>query len=211
MSQLSNKDKFKALAKQAAISAAINVVPGPVSFMLEMGTKVYELWGSASPEEREDFIEGASSLSAVELDQLQAELAQETGVDDRAAVELVVQSIRGIRSTGEDEALRSINAQLHRASNGQATITPQRHQGQARRYNSAMSTLLGAAHRGVEISGRASWPQVEGFELSAVLGRGASGVVYLAKQTTADNRICALKVGQLESASRSLIIPLTRM
>ena len=122
--QLNNKDKFKALAKQAVISAAMNAVPGPVSFMIEMGQEVFKLWGASGPEEREAYQQGAQALSAAEVDQLQAELAQETGVDDRAVVDLMVQSVRQMRHTGEDEALRSINASLHQATNGQATITP---------------------------------------------------------------------------------------
>ena len=38
-SQMSNKDKFKALLKQVAVSAAMNAVPGTVQFIAEVGHK----------------------------------------------------------------------------------------------------------------------------------------------------------------------------
>ena len=43
-SQMSNKDKFKALLKQVAVSAAMTAVPGSVQFLAEVGQKAYELW-----------------------------------------------------------------------------------------------------------------------------------------------------------------------
>ncbi len=200
---ISNKDKFKALAKQAVISAAMNVVPGPVAFMIEIGQEAYKLWGSSDPEEREAYQRGARALSEAEVDQLQAELAEETGVDDRAVVDLMVESVRQMRHTGEDEALRSINASLHQATNGHATITPQSGRSGSLRLNpSAINTMMGAGRRRVEHSGRSAWPQVEGFEINGVLGSGAAGTVYLAKQLSEGGRVCALKVGQLESATR---------
>ena len=196
---LSNKDKCKVLAKQAVISAAMNALPGPLSFMIEMGHKVYELWWSEAPEERNCYIEGARELSEQEIDQLQLELAHETGVDHRAALDLVVESLRGMRANDESEALRSINASLHRTTKTEATITPRRH---SRPQNSALSTLIGAPQRFVERSSRSEWPQIEGYELCGILGRGSAGIVYLAKQTEGDQRVCALKVGLLESSTR---------
>ena len=97
LSQMSNKDKFKALLKQVAVSAAMNAVPGSVQFLTEVGHKAYELWLASPPEDRRAYQQGSSELSAAELDQASAELAQETGVADRAVVDVMVQSVRGIR------------------------------------------------------------------------------------------------------------------
>ena len=198
-SQMSNKDKFKALLKQVAVSAAMNAVPGSVQFIAEVGQRAYELWGASPSEERHAYRQGSAELSEAELDQATAELAQETGVNDRAVVDMMVQSVRGMRGLGEDEALRSINASLHRATNGQATINPQRRR---RLSPSAVGTMMGAPSRRVDVSGRGGWPQVTGFEISGVLGRGAAGTVYLAKQESEGGRVCALKVGELESPTR---------
>ena len=65
-SPMSNKDKFKALLKQVAVSAAMNAVPGTVQFIAEVGHKAYELWLASPPEERESFRVGARELSEAE-------------------------------------------------------------------------------------------------------------------------------------------------
>ena len=197
-SQMSNKDKFKALLKQVAVSAAMTAVPGSVQFLTEVGQKAYELWLASPPSERESYRAGAQELSEADRALVSAELERETGVSERAVVDVMTQSLQGMRGVGDDEALRSINATLGRATNGQATITPQR----LTRRSSAIGTIMGASTRSVDVSGRRDWPQVEGFEISGVLGKGAAGVVYLAKQTSAGGRVCALKVGDLVSASR---------
>ena len=61
-SQMSNKDKFKALLKQVAVSAAMNAVPGSVQFIAEVGQRAYELWGASPPEERHAYRQGSAEL-----------------------------------------------------------------------------------------------------------------------------------------------------
>ena len=78
--QMSNRDKFKALLKQVAVSAAMNAVPGTVQFIAEVGHKVYELWLASPPEERAAYQAGAGELSETERDLATAELERCSGM-----------------------------------------------------------------------------------------------------------------------------------
>ena len=112
-SQMSNKDKFKALLKQVAVSAAMTAVPGSVQFLAEVGQKAYELWLASPPSERESYRAGAQELSEADRALVSAELERETGVSERAVVDVMTQSLQGMRGVGDDEALRSILSLIH--------------------------------------------------------------------------------------------------
>ena len=66
----------------------------------------------------------------------------------------------------------------------------------------ALGTLLGVSRRAVDVRGLPAQPEVAGFEISGVLGGGAAGVVYLARQMSEGGRVCALKVGDLVNETR---------
>ena len=103
----------------------MNALPGTVQFIAEVGHKAYELWLASPSEDRRAYQSGSTELTTDELDQAAMEIAQETGVKDQALIDVMVQSIRGIKSLEDDEALQSINATLNTVTHGQATITPQ--------------------------------------------------------------------------------------
>lgn len=191
--EMSNRDKFKALLKHVAVSAAMTAVPGTVQFIFEIGQKAYELWVTSPPEEREVYRTSVNELSEAELVAVTEELNRETGVHERAVVDVMVQSLQGMQGLSDDDALRSINAVLYREASGQ-TLSPQGTS--SRHLHSSVSTLLGALNRSVETHDANGWPHIEGFEINGVLGRGVSGVVYLARDRLM-GRVCALKVGDL--------------
>ena len=198
VAQMSKKQKVIEFSKRLVVNAAMNAVPNSVQLLIATAQDFHELFLAAPPEEQQALLEAAGEMSEAELAMARAEVAREAGVDDEQAAGVVLQSLRGLRGTGEGEVLRSVNATLGAATRGEATITPRR----GGRLNAGVvGTMLGESSRGIEVSGRGSWPDVEGFELKGVLGRGAAGVVYLAKEE-ASGRVCALKVGELESQSR---------
>ena len=121
---LSSKEKFKILLKQAAVSAAMTVVPGHISFLIEVGQKAYELWCTSTIEERCNYQRTARELNAAEVDMISAEIARDTGVSDRRVIDIVMKSIQGMNRTDNAEALRSINQNLTLVTQGQGRVTP---------------------------------------------------------------------------------------
>ena len=180
---MNNRQKVIEFSKRLLVNAAMNALPGSVQLLVDSARDFQELFLAAPEEERVALVEGAREMTEAEANRAHAEIVRETGIEDQVASNLILESLRGIRVTErtEQEVLRSVNATLSAATGGEATISPRR---RTLLSVEGMGTMMGARTRRVEFGGEESWPAVEGFEIRGVLGAGASGVVYLAQQTS---------------------------
>ena len=95
--QLSNKEKVIEFSKRLLINVVMNALPGSVQLLVDAARDFNDLFLATPESEQNALIDGAQGMSEAELELAHAEIARDVGIDDEAATQLVLESLRGIR------------------------------------------------------------------------------------------------------------------
>ncbi len=194
---------------QLAIATAQNLnenlpeaLPAPVRLAITSAQRLYEILLGAAPKDRALLGEEARAMSAQErrafaLEILGTEQPPELREAGAQAIEGMLQTLRA--APKQHQLLQTINHHMLGAT-GQ-TLQPLTPSPRQRLLGSAVaSSMMSAPPQGlVEPS---AWPQIPGFEIRALLGKGAFAHVYLAHRLNKQKAVmgaCALKVGALNN------------
>ena len=189
------QEKLRLFIKGLLQNVTAQTLPGSTQLRLNIAQRLYEIFSSAQPEDRETLCEAAREMSV----EGQGALIQEV------APGLEAQAVQGmlevLRSKPKpQQMLESINLNMLKGTG--LHLQAQKRSPQQRLVGAAViSKMMAPATSGGRRAPHPSrWPLVPGHKLTAFLGQGDFAEVYLAHQLDEEGaalRTCALKVGDL--------------
>ena len=196
-------EKLKTFTKRLIVNISTQVLPEPAQLIYKVAKDFYEIFIVAHDVDRQDLIEAACDMSDVERVSFIQDIKQQFGQNQAQAIDGVLSTLR-VRPQVEN-ALEQINHTM--LSNSHNIIHPANFSAHQSMIGSAVvSSMLHIQSPLQEpIAEHSNWPQIEGFEIKYLLGKGNFSEVYLAHELNDKGelkRSCALKVGKLHSLKR---------
>jgi sulfatase modifying factor 1 len=210
-------------AMEKSVSDVIESLPsGKFTYMVyELSKGIYDILSTANEEDREAILRDVSGLTDSQIQEvaqslsstLETQALNPAHIDQNINQAVIQETLHGMRRLNEEiGGLKKISPQMLR-HNIQLCLLKGRSEVKLSHF-SEQQTMLGSQvthvltlrgsklhHKSHLLGQDMPIPQISGFEIQGVLGKGSFAIVYLAIDQAHD-RVCALKVGLLDQEER---------